>query len=49
MRTYSDRVNTNFRVLNVPEEDIECESFTVISIDFLLAYDNKSYLQVYYI
>ena len=49
MRTYRDRVNTNFCVLNVPEEDIECESFTVISIDSLLVYENKSYLQIYYI
>ena len=32
IRTYSDKVYTNFRGLNVPEDDIECESFTVISI-----------------
>ena len=31
----------------VPEDDIECESFTVISIDSLLIYENKSYLQAY--
>ena len=29
------------------EDDIECESFTVISIDSLLLYENKYYLQVY--
>ena len=29
------------------EDDIECKSFTVISIDFLLVYKNKYYLQVY--
>ena len=29
------------------EDDIECESFTIISIDSLLVYDEKSYLQVY--
>ena len=29
------------------ENDIECESFTVISIDSLLVYQNKYYLQVY--
>ena len=29
------------------EDDIECESFTVISIDYLLVYENKYYLQVY--
>ena len=29
------------------EDDIECESFTVISIDSLVIYDNKCYFQVY--
>ena len=29
------------------EHDIECESFTVISIDSLPVYENKYYLQVY--
>ena len=46
IRTYGDKVYTNFRGLNVPEDDIECESFTVISIDSLLLYENKYYLQV---
>ena len=45
--TYANQVYTNFSSLNVPENDIECESFTVISIDSLLAYENKYYLQVY--
>ena len=31
----------------MPEDDIECESFTVISIDPLLVYEKKYYLQVY--
>ena len=47
IRTYGHKVYTNFLSLNVPEDDIECESFTVISIDFLLLFGNKSYLQVY--
>ena len=47
IRTYSDKVYTNFRGLNVPEDDIEWEFFTVISIDSLLVYENKYYLQVY--
>ena len=42
-----DKVHTNFRGLNVLKDDIECESFTVISIDSLLVYVNKYYLQVY--
>ena len=40
-------IYTNFRDLIVPENDIEYEYFTVISIDFLLVYDKKYYLQVY--
>ena len=47
IRTFGDKVYTNFHGLNVPEDDIECESFTIISIDSLLVYDNKYYLQVY--
>ena len=47
MRTYFDKVLTNFCGLNVPEDDIECESFIVISFDSLLVYDEKYYLQVY--
>ena len=31
----------------MPEDDIECESFTVISIDSLLKCKKKYYLQVY--
>ena len=42
-------IYTNFRGLNLPEDGAECESFTVISIDSLLAYENKYYLQVYYL
>ena len=33
IRTYGGKVYTNFRGLNVPEDDIEYESFTVIYID----------------
>ena len=36
-----------FVVLNVPEDDIESEYFTAISIDSLLVYEDKYYLQVY--
>ena len=43
MRTYGDKA-TNLCGLNVLEDDIECESFTVISIDSLLAYYIKCYL-----
>ena len=47
IRTYGNKVYTDFRGLNVPEDDIECESFTVISIDSLLGYKSKYYLQIY--
>ena len=32
IRTYGDKVYTNFFGLNVPEDDIECQSFRVISV-----------------
>ena len=41
IKTYGDKVYTNFRGLNVPEGWIECKSFTVISIDSLLVYHNR--------
>ena len=47
IRTFGFKVYTNFRGLNVPQDYIECESFTVISIDSLLVYDNKYRLQVH--
>ena len=46
IRTYNDKVYTNFCGLNIPEDDIECESFTVSSFDSLLVCENKYYLQV---
>ena len=39
IRTFGDKVYTNFRCLNVSEDDIECVCFTIISIDSLLVYD----------
>ena len=47
IRTYGDKVYTNFHGLNMPEDDMECDSFIVISIESLLLYKNKYYLQVY--
>ena len=47
IRTCGDKVYTYFRGLNVPEDDKKCESFTVISIDSLLVYENKYYHQIY--
>ena len=38
--TNSEKVFTNFRGLNVLEDDMKYESFTVISIDSLLVYDS---------
>ena len=46
-RTYGDKVYTNFCGLNVPEDDIEFESFTVISVDSVLLYANNHYLKLY--
>ena len=47
IRTYGDRLYANFHDINVPEDDIECKSFPVISIGSSLVYQNKYYLQVY--
>ena len=44
IRTYGDKVYTCFRCLNVSENGVECESFTIISINSLLVYENKYYL-----
>ena len=35
-RTYGNKVNANFRSLNVSEDYIECESFAIIFINSLL-------------
>ena len=47
IKACGDRIYTNFGDLNVPEDGLECESFTVIFIASLLVYDNKYYLEVY--
>ena len=47
IRTYGDKGYTNFRGLNVPENDIEWQSFTVVSFHCLLVCENKYNLQVY--
>ena len=44
MKIAGENVYTNFYGLNVPDDDIECESFTAISFDSLLVYDKKYYL-----
>ena len=44
---YDGKLYTSFRGLNVPEDGVECEYFAIISIDSLLVYENKYYLQVY--
>ena len=41
MRTCVDKFCTNFCGLIVPEDGAECKSFTVISIDSLVVYENK--------
>ena len=46
IRAYRDKVYSNLRGLDVPEDGVECESFTVISNDCLLFYEDKYYLQV---
>ena len=38
LKTYGDNIYTNFHGSNVPEDAIECESFTLVSIDSLLVF-----------
>ena len=47
IRIFGDKVYTNFRGSNVLEDETECESFTLTSIDSLLVYNKKYYLIVY--
>ena len=47
IRAYGDQVFTSLWGLNMPGDGIECKSFATISIDYLLAYENKYYQQVY--
>ena len=47
IRTYGDKIYTNFCSLNVPEDGTECKSFIVISINFLLVSERKCCLQIY--
>ena len=46
IRIYGDKVYTNFRGLNEAEDGLEWKYFTMISIDFLIVYENKYYLLV---
>ena len=47
IRRYGYKICTNFSGLNVPEDDVECKSCTVVSIDSLLVYKSKYFLYVY--
>ena len=46
IRKYSGKVYNDFRGLNMPDDDTKFESFTIISIDFLLVRERKYYQQV---
>ena len=47
LKTYGDKMYTNFSSLNVPEDGVECDSFTILSIHSLLVYESRYYIQVY--
>ena len=47
IKTHSDKVYYRFSNLTVLEKKVECKSLTTISIDSLLGYYNKYYIQVY--
>ena len=41
IRIFGDEVYTKFCSLNMSEDDTDCESFTVISIDSLVVYEKQ--------
>ena len=45
IKTYGDNVVTNFRDVNVSEDNAKCEPFVIISVNSLLLYKNKYYLE----
>ena len=45
IRTYGEKVYTNFLGLNMLEDGVKWESFTIISIVSFLIYENKYYLK----
>ena len=47
IRTYGDKFYANYCASNVLKDDTESDSFTVISFDSSLVYENNYYLQVY--
>ena len=47
IKTYSDKVYYRFSNLTMLEKEVECKSLKIISIDSLLGYYNKYYIQVY--
>ena len=47
IRASGDNVYTNFWGVNVSVDGVKCECRTIISVNFLLVYDNKFYLQLY--
>ena len=47
IKLYGDKVLTNFCGLNSPLDDIECEPFTVISIDSLPVYKSRYHMWVH--
>ena len=46
IRISGDKVYSNFHGLNVPEDGAVCE-FLFISMDSLIAHENKYYLKLY--
>ena len=46
LRTYGNKVYSNFHGVDVAEDAVECEYFAIIFINSLLVYENKYYFQV---
>ena len=41
IRTYDNKVYKNFHCLNVPEDGVEYQSFTIFFVDYSLAYEKN--------
>ena len=42
IKTYADKIYTNFHSLDVSKDDRECKCFTLIYINYLTDYENKN-------
>ena len=47
IKTNDQKINADIYDLGVPEDGVDCNCMTIISINFLFIYNKKRYMQVY--